>query len=123
MADNSTTHVFATALTPRQRKHLRGLAHHLKPCVHIGQQGVTAGVAQNLSEALDHHELIKVHLGGGSQTTQAADKQELQDQLALALDPRSHVIGRLGRIVILYRERDPAQAKLPLAVMRPRRPQ
>lgn len=105
----------ARNLTPRQRKRLRALAHHLKPCVQIGVQGVTENLAKQLSEALEHHELIKVHLGKNSQTTQAADKRDLQEKLAAVLDARSHIVCRVGGVVTLYREIDPARARLPLA--------
>ena len=47
-------------LSGAQRKHLRGLAHHVKPVVHVGKNGVTDPVLQEVEEALDSHELIKV---------------------------------------------------------------
>ncbi|NIP78749.1 MAG: hypothetical protein GWM90_05915, partial [Gemmatimonadetes bacterium] len=33
-----------TELTSRQRAHLRSLAHHLKPILHVGADGVTDAV-------------------------------------------------------------------------------
>ncbi|MBW1754247.1 MAG: YhbY family RNA-binding protein, partial [Deltaproteobacteria bacterium] len=43
-----------------QKKHLRGLAHSLKPVVFIGQKGITDTVVRSINEALNSHELIKV---------------------------------------------------------------
>lgn len=56
------------ALSPNfsgaQRRELRGMAHHLKPIVNIGQQGVTDAVVAQLNQALYDHELIKVKVIG-----------------------------------------------------------
>ncbi len=51
-------------LNTRQTKHLRSLAHALKPVVRIGQKGLTEAVLAELEIALDHHELIKVKIAG-----------------------------------------------------------
>ena len=53
------------SLTERQKRHLQGLAHHLKPVVMVGQAGLTEGVLNEVGVALDHHELIKIKLAGG----------------------------------------------------------
>ena len=49
-----------TTLKGYQKKHLRGIAHGLKPVVQIGREGVTAGVIRAVDEELFRHELIKV---------------------------------------------------------------
>ena len=79
-----------------QRKHLRGLAHSLKPVVHVGGAGLSEAVVRQVDEALDDHELIKVRL------------QEPEDKKALAAElaerTRSTMCGLVGHTVILYRE-------------------
>ncbi len=41
-------------------KKLKALAHHLKPSVNIGKDGLTDGVVQSILEILETHELIKI---------------------------------------------------------------
>ncbi|MCA9616002.1 MAG: YhbY family RNA-binding protein, partial [Myxococcales bacterium] len=49
-------------LTGRQRRALRGHAHHLEPLVRVGHEGLTTALASAVLDALDRHELIKVKL-------------------------------------------------------------
>ncbi|HYX25965.1 MAG TPA: ribosome assembly RNA-binding protein YhbY [Thermoanaerobaculia bacterium] len=84
-------------LTGAQRKYLRGLAHHLKPVVHVGRNGVTDPVLQEIAEALDYHELIKVKLAAPQ-----GRKKELAEEIA----ERSGGawVGLVGNVVTLYRQ-------------------
>lgn len=95
-------------LTGKQKKHLRGLAHSLKPFVHVGKEGLTTAVRSELEQALDHHELIKVRLAG--------DRHERKD-LASSIEAEMDcaVAGSIGAVVILYRpHQDPAQRQIRL---------
>lgn len=49
-------------LTNRQIRYLRGLTHHLRPVVIIGEKGLTDNVLVEIETALEHHELIKIKL-------------------------------------------------------------
>jgi len=51
---------FTEKLKGFQRKHLRGLAHGMKPVVFIGQRGVTDSIINAVEDALNAHELIKL---------------------------------------------------------------
>lgn len=84
-------------LSSFQRKWLRGQAHSLKPIVQIGKQGLTESVLRQADEALDAHELIKV---------QAVIPREEKDAAAerLAEELRADVAGRIGHIIILFRQ-------------------
>jgi RNA-binding protein len=95
------------ALTSRQRKHLRGLAHALEPVVHVGQAGVTDAVLAELERALAAHELIKVRLH------QPEDKKAL----AAAVEGRTGATscGLVGHVVILYR-RHPETPRIALPI-------
>jgi len=78
-----------------QRKHLRGLAHSLKPIVQVGSSGVTESVLRQVDEALGDHELIKVRL------FDPEDKKA--DAQSLAEGTQSTLCGLVGHTVILYR--------------------
>ena len=88
-----------TPLTGKQRRHLRGLGHHVEPVVQIGHQGLTEAVAKAVDEALEHHELIKVKVG---KNAPEGDRPALADQLKDRL--RCYVVQTMGRVITLYRE-------------------
>jgi RNA-binding protein len=84
-------------LSERQRRHLRGLAHPLKPVVRLGNAGLTDAVARETARALADHELIKVKAPGGD--------REARDALfsALAARTASALVHRIGNVAVLYR--------------------
>jgi RNA-binding protein len=88
----------APALSERQRRHLRGLAHALKPVVRLGNAGLTEAVARETARALADHELIKVKAPGGGD-------REARDVLfgALAARTASALVHRIGNVAVLYR--------------------
>jgi len=87
-------------LTGKQRGHLRSLAHHLDPLVQIGKDGITDGVIAALQDALARHELVKVRILESA----PEGRKEVAEPLALATG--AHVVGGVGRIVMLYRMHD-----------------
>jgi RNA-binding protein len=50
------------SLSPRQKKHLRGLTHSLQPVVMVADKGLTDNVMAEIESALDHHELVKIKI-------------------------------------------------------------
>jgi RNA-binding protein len=95
-------------LTGAQKKHLRGLAHHLKPVVQIGRNGLTDPVVQSIDEALEVHELIKVRLADPQ-----GEKRELAGEIAERTG--SVWVGLVGNVVTLYRQHpDPEERKVEL---------
>ena len=84
-------------LTGKQRRHLRGLAHHLEPVVQVGKEGVTEAVLAAVRRALDDHELIKIKVLEGAPVDRDAAAP------LLAAGAGAHVVGRVGRLVLLYR--------------------
>ncbi|HKI02163.1 MAG TPA: ribosome assembly RNA-binding protein YhbY [Thermoanaerobaculia bacterium] len=93
-------------LSGAQKKHLRGLAHHLKPIVHVGKNGLTDPVVELIGKALDDHELIKVRI---------IDPQGRKKELAEEIAGRSGGarIGLVGNVVTLYRRQpDPEKRKI-----------
>jgi putative YhbY family RNA-binding protein len=45
------------------KKYLRSLAHHLKPVVIVGKNGINSQLIASTEVALNDHELIKVRFG------------------------------------------------------------
>lgn len=56
-------------LSTKQKQHLKGLAHPLKPVVMLGNNGLTEGVLAEIEQALEHHELIKVKIASEDRET------------------------------------------------------
>jgi RNA-binding protein len=92
--ENEETAVTQTLTSP-QRKHLRSLAHNLKPVVQVGQHGVSDAVVAAVNQALLDHELIKVRL------YEPEDKRGTSQELANKTG--AHLAGLIGHTVILYR--------------------
>jgi RNA-binding protein len=84
-------------LTERQLRHLRGLAHALRPLIRLGNAGLTEAVARETDRALHDHELIKVRAPGGDRA--ARDRQ----LAALASQTGSVLVHRIGNVAVLYR--------------------
>ena len=85
-------------LTPKQRAHLRSLAHHLKPVLQVGTDGVTPAVVDSVREALNTRELLKVKVHESA----PADVDEAARAIADAIDDAA-VAQTIGRTMVLYR--------------------
>ena len=85
------------ALTEKQKKHLRRLAHPLNPIVMLGNAGLTDGVASELERALTDHELVKVAARVGERKARDAALETLADRT------RSELVQRIGNVGVFYR--------------------
>jgi len=95
-------------MTSKQRQFLKRLAHPLEPVVRVGRGGVTDAVVEETRKSLLAHELIKVRID----TDDSSARKALAARLAEATS--SELAGAVGKIAILYRERDEKPAiKLP----------
>jgi RNA-binding protein len=84
-------------LSEKQRRHLKGLAHPLKPVILMGNAGLTDAVVAETDRALADHELIKVRLPG-------QDRAERDAALALLAErTASSLVTRIGHVAVLYR--------------------
>jgi RNA-binding protein len=84
-------------LTEKQRRHLKGLAHPLKPVVLMGNAGLTDALVAETQRALSDHELIKVRLPG-------LDRKDRDAALALLAERTGSVmVTRIGHVAVLYR--------------------
>lgn len=88
------------ALTAKQRQYLKGLAHSFEPVVRVGKGGVSDAVVEETKKSLAAHELIKVRF----EIDDGKLRRAFAEKLAAATE--SHVAGSVGKIAILYRERD-----------------
>ena len=94
-----------STLTEKQKRHLRGLGHKLKPVVMIGAQGFTASVHNELELSLARHELLKVRINAGERAARDALIEELCTESAAEL------VQRVGNIALLYR-RNPDKPRI-----------
>ena len=98
------------ALTSKQRQFLKGLAHPLAPAVRVGRGRVTDSLIVETKKSLLAHELIKVRIDGDD----SAERRAIAEKLASAAD--AEIAGSVGKIVVLYREREEnPKIKLPKA--------
>lgn len=81
-----------------QKKYLKGLAHHLKPTVLVGQQGVSPALLLSIEESLHAHELIKVKFNDFKEKDQ---KELLMEEIVQKTG--AHFADRIGHILILYK--------------------
>ncbi len=88
-------------LESKARQALRARAHSLKPTITVGARGVTESVLAELDRALTDHELIKLRLP-------ALEKDERESCIASLSGSGAEIVGRVGRILILYRPRPDA---------------
>ena len=96
------------ALSEKQKKHLRRLAHPLNPIVMLGNAGLTDAVVAELERALTDHELVKV-------SARVGDREVRNGALAtLASRTTSELVQRIGHVGVFYRRRaDLAKILLP----------
>ena len=105
---NSDTAILKmSSLTEKQKHHLRGLGHKLKPVVMIGAQGYTPAVRTELDLALTRHELLKVRVNSGDR-----DRRD-ETVMQLCSDCGAQLVQRIGNIALLYR-RNPDKPRITL---------
>jgi RNA-binding protein len=95
------------ALNAKQRKHLKALAHHRKPVVHVGNAGVTAPVLKEITQALDVHELLKIRLPG----VEREERHLLLERVCEATG--AEAVQEIGRVAVIYRRAKKPRLKLP----------
>ena len=85
------------SLTGKQRSYLRGLAHHLKPVIMVGDAGVTPAVFVAIKQALEHHELIKIKLRVGDKDIRRATFKNICDQT------NAEAVQEIGQMAVLFK--------------------
>ena len=84
------------------------MGQRLDPVVRVGKSGLSPALQASVNQALEDHELIKVKFDALKE-----QKKELAPELAALT--RSHVVQRVGNVVVLYRQHpDPEKRKVRL---------
>ncbi|MBQ0753182.1 MAG: YhbY family RNA-binding protein [Gammaproteobacteria bacterium] len=84
-------------LSQQDKKRFKTIAHHLKPVLIFGGQGLSEGFVEELQLRLEDHELIKVRVNAETREDRAA----IIDALCEA--GPCELVQRIGAIAILYR--------------------
>lgn len=94
-------------LTNKQKQHLKGLAHSLKPIVQLGANGLTEGVLAEIDNALAHHELIKVKV--------ATSDREMKKLIieAIVRETESVKVQTIGHVLVIYKPSEEPNIVLP----------
>lgn len=94
-------------LTNKQKQHLKGLAHSLKPVVLLGGNGLTEGVMAEIDSALAHHELIKIKVPSEDRE----EKTLIMD--AIVRESKAVKVQTIGHILVLYKQSEDKKIELP----------
>ena len=94
-------------LSTKQKQHLKGLAHSLKPVVLLGANGLTEAVLAEIEIALDHHELIKVKV--------ASEDRETKNLIieAIIRETEAEKVQVIGKTLVLFRQSQERKIELP----------
>ncbi len=87
-----------TVLTSKQRAELRRHAHHLKPVVTVGTDGVTDAVLESVREAFNTREILKIR----ALESAPSSIRDVAAQVAAGL-ANAQTVQTIGRIAVLYR--------------------
>ena len=93
-------------LTNAQLRKFKAAAQHLEPMLKIGKAGLSEGFVRSVNEALTQHELVKIKFAEFKE-----QKKELAPQLAD--QTASHLIMRVGNVIVLHRPRPAVQPESP----------
>jgi RNA-binding protein len=86
------------SLPEKTMRELRARGHTLKPVVSIGNAGLTEAVLRELELSIEHHELMKVRIGG------AEREQRRQMIAAICEQLGAELVQAVGHIALIYRE-------------------
>ncbi|MES2505018.1 MAG: YhbY family RNA-binding protein [Myxococcota bacterium] len=75
---------------------LKAQAHHLKPIVSVGKNGITENLLKEIDAALNTHELIKIKF--------LESALELMENLTFVQDLKAELVNTQGHIVTLHRK-------------------
>jgi RNA-binding protein len=94
-------------LSNKQKQHLKGLAHSLKPVVQLGNNGLTEGVLAEIDNAINFHELIKVKIP----TEDREEKTLIMD--AIVRETGAIKLQSIGHTLELFKQSDEKKIDLP----------
>ena len=83
-------------LTGKQKRHLRALAHPLKPVVQIGKSGLNVGMQKQIKLQLLDHELSKIRILESSPLDHRQCARELE------ADDTLELVQIIGKTLVLF---------------------
>ena len=87
-------------LTNNQKKHLRSLAHDLRPFVMVGQHGLSDAVLAELESTMTKHELLKIKVRASDRD----EKQKIVDKILIF--SKAVLVQVIGSVLVIYRPFD-----------------
>lgn len=87
-------------LSGKQRSYLRSQANKLDPIIHIGKDGITQAVIDQVDEALNDHELIKGRVLNNS----LVDARSAADRLAEMC--KCDIVQVIGNVFVIYKRNE-----------------
>lgn len=84
-------------MNPIEKKKLKAQAHPLNPVVIIGQAGLTPAVINEISIALDAHELIKVKI-----RAERDERSVISEQISR--ETQAELIQSIGQVAVFFRK-------------------
>lgn len=99
------------SIAERQKRHLRRLAHSIRPVVIVGAGGLTEPVFAEIDVALQAHELIKVRLN--------TPDREVRRNMIERVSARTNagLVQAIGHVAVLFRPR-PADSSIELPALK-----
>ncbi|MFT8824327.1 MAG: ribosome assembly RNA-binding protein YhbY [Liquorilactobacillus mali] len=85
-------------LSGKQKKFLKTKAHNMRPIFQVGKEGVSDKWVEQIKNALDRRELIKINVLQGSDF----EASEVSDYLTENTD--IIVVQVIGHVLVLYRQ-------------------
>ena len=83
-------------MTGKQKRHLRALAHPLKPLVNLGKQGLSSETRREIESQLLDHELIKCKVLDSCPLSKKECAEEISKQTEI------EVIQVIGKTIVLF---------------------
>ncbi|MEI2325812.1 ribosome assembly RNA-binding protein YhbY [Priestia megaterium] len=95
-------------LTGKQKRFLRSKAHHLNPIFQVGKGGVNENMIDQIADALEARELLKVSI------LQNCDEDRDTVAARLTKGTKAELVQVIGNTIVLYKEsRENKQLMLP----------
>ncbi|GAB4168887.1 MAG: ribosome assembly RNA-binding protein YhbY [Calditrichia bacterium] len=85
-------------LTGKEKRQLRAEGHHLSPEVHVGKEGISEGLIQNVLNTFNTKELVKIKVLEKCPLT----AKEVAEQITSSID--CELVQVLGRTILLFKE-------------------
>ena len=92
-------------MTGKQRRHLRAIAHSIKPLVNLGKRGLSNETKGEIKSQLYDHELIKLKI---LETCPLSKKECARE---LSSDNEIEVVQVIGKTLVLYSQ-NPEESKI-----------